>query len=55
MNIVPIKGLQFANHESFLEFHEPFSQNILKIAVFIATNLQNLTNYIQFSKSTYKI
>ena len=54
MNIVPIKGLQFANCESFLEFHEPFFENILKIAVFLATNLQNLTN-LQFSKSTYKI
>ena len=44
MNIVPINGSQFANYESFLEFHEPFFENILKIAVFLDTNLQNLMN-----------
>ena len=29
---VPIKGSRFANYESFLDFHESFFENILKLA-----------------------
>ena len=31
-NSVSIKGSQFANYESFLDFHQSFFENIWKIA-----------------------
>ena len=41
------------NYKSFLDFHESFFENILKIAVFLAITLQDLAN-LQFSESSYK-
>ena len=50
----PIKVSRFGNCESFLDFHELFFENLLKIGtVFLAINLQSLTN-LQFSESTYE-
>ena len=50
----PIKVSGLGNCESFLDFHEFFFENLLKIGtVFLAINLQSLTN-LQFSESTYK-
>ena len=41
------------NYKSFLDFHESFFENILKIAVLLAITLQDLAN-LQFSESSYK-
>ena len=51
---VPMKGARISNGKLFSDFHESFFENVFKIAVFLAINLQSLAN-LQFSESTYKI
>ena len=50
-NSVPIKGSQFMNCESFLDFHESFFDNILKIAVFLAIKSKLLSQILIYKES----